>query len=116
MTTIYRIVGESEWQAAQTAGVFSGSEHDRRDGFIHFSAADQVAETAARHYAGRRDLLLLCVHAETLDSELKWEVSRGGARFPHLYGVLPVSAVQRVQRMSLAADGTHEVPKLVDPA
>jgi uncharacterized protein (DUF952 family) len=92
--TIYRIVTEAEWEAARAAGVFAGSDHDRRDGFIHFSTAEQVQETAEKHYAGRTGLLLLSVDADAVAGSLKWEVSRGGALFPHLYGTLPASAVR----------------------
>ena len=82
----------------QRAGVFRGSEIDRRDGFIHFSTAAQAVETAAKHFAGQRDLLLLYVDTATLGDKLKWEPSRGGALFPHLYGDLPLAAVTRSNR------------------
>ena len=94
---IYRIVTEAEWEAARAAGAFAGSEHDRRDGFIHFSTAEQLRGTAEKHYAGRSGLLLLTVDAGALTAPLKWEVSRGGALFPHLYGPLPTSAVLRAE-------------------
>lgn len=96
---IYRIVSEAEWAALQASGAFEGSAHDRRDGFIHFSTAAQVAETAAKHYAGRTDLILLTVDPGALSAPLKWEPSRGGALFPHLYGVLPASAVTRAEKL-----------------
>jgi uncharacterized protein (DUF952 family) len=96
---IFRIVSESEWGAAQASGGFAGSAHDLRDGFIHFSTAEQLAETAAKHYAGRPDLIVLTVDPDGLPSPLKWEPSRGGALFPHLYGVLPVSAVRKVEKI-----------------
>lgn len=95
--TIYRIVTEDEWRAAREAGAFTGSEHDRRDGFIHFSTAEQLRETAEKHYAGRSGLLLLAVDVSALTAPLKWEVSRGGALFPHLYGPLPASAVRSAE-------------------
>ena len=85
-------------------GVFTGAEVDRRDGFIHFSTADQVEETAARHFAGARDLVLVAVDADTLGAALKWEPSRGGALFPHLYGDLALSAVESVVPLPLASD------------
>jgi uncharacterized protein (DUF952 family) len=109
---IYRIVTEDEWRAAREAGVFAGSAHDRRDGFIHFSTAEQAAETAAKHYAGKGDLLILCVDAAALSAPLKWEASRGGQLFPHLYGVLPASAVVRVEKLPLSEDGTFVFPPL----
>jgi uncharacterized protein (DUF952 family) len=109
---IYRIVTEEEWRAAKSAGVFEGSAHDRRDGFIHFSTAEQVAETAARHYAGKSDLLVLFVDAAALTASLKWEVSRGGQLFPHLYGALPVDSVRRVEKLPLGLDGLFLFPNL----
>ena len=96
---IYRIVSEAEWSAAQASGAFEGSAPDRRDGFIHFSTAAQLAETAAKHYAGRTDLIVLTVDPGALPAPLKWEPSRGGALFPHLYGVLPASAVTRAEKL-----------------
>ena len=109
--TIYRILSQQAWERAQADGTFAGSEHDVRDGFIHFSTAEQVAETAAKHYAGRADLVLLWVDAEQLGEALRWEPSRGGALFPHLYGALAVAAVTRVAALPLSADGRHELPR-----
>lgn len=97
---IYRIVTEEEWRLAQAAGFFAGSEHDRRDGFIHFSTSEQLRETAEKHYAGRSGLLILRVDVAALTAPLKWEISRGGALFPHLYGPLPTSAVRSVEPLS----------------
>src|SRR6185437_11486622 len=96
MTTIYKICPALLWREAERNGVFRGSNDDLRDGFIHFSTAVQVADTATKHFAGQRDLLLLHVDAAQLGHALKWEPSRGGALFPHLYGELPISAVTRV--------------------
>jgi Uncharacterized protein conserved in bacteria len=109
-TTIYRIVARSDWKAAQAAGAFAGTAHDIRDGFIHFSTAAQAAETAAKHYAGLADLLLLYVDTARLTAPLKWEVSRNNDLFPHLYGALPVDAVYRVTDLPLGADGRHVFP------
>jgi uncharacterized protein (DUF952 family) len=86
---IYKILPRAEWEAACASGLFEGSAIDLKDGFIHFSAADQWAETLARHFAGQRGLLLVAVEADVLGPRLKWEVSRGGALFPHLYGPMP---------------------------
>ena len=91
MSLIYKILPRAEWEAACAAGVFTGSGIDLKDGFIHFSAADQWAETLAKHFAGQVDLLLVAVEAEALGPGLKWEVSRGGALFPHLYGAMPTA-------------------------
>lgn len=95
---------------AQQTGRFEGGAHDLRDGFIHFSTAAQVAETAARHYAGQAGLLLLGVSVEALGAALCWEPSRGGALFPHLYAALPMSAVTRVEPLALGPDGRHVFP------
>src|SRR5579862_7534071 len=90
---VYKIVATKEWAEAEAAGVFTGAAIDRADGFIHFSSAEQAPETAAKWFAGRDDLTLAAVDAEALDMDLRWEPSRGGALFPHLYGPLPMSAV-----------------------
>ena len=88
MTPIYKICTASEWREAERAGVYRGSAVDAKDGFIHFSTAEQAAETAAKWFAGQRDLVLVAVDADALGDKLKWEPSRGGALFPHLYGEL----------------------------
>jgi uncharacterized protein (DUF952 family) len=85
---IYKILARAEWLAALEAGVFVGSAVDRADGFIHFSTAGQMEETARRHFAGQADLVVLEVEAESLGETLRWEPSRGGELFPHLYGPL----------------------------
>jgi uncharacterized protein (DUF952 family) len=107
---IYKICPRALWGEAERAGRFDGSPADRADGFIHFSTAAQVRETAARHFAGADDLLLIAVDPAPLDAALRWEPSRGGALFPHLYGSLPLLAVRRVQPLPLGADGTHQFP------
>jgi|ERR1051326_521341 uncharacterized protein (DUF952 family) len=110
--TIYKICDAAAWQAAERAGEFAGAPVDLADGYIHFSAADQVAETAARHFAGQRDLVLVAIDAATLGPALKWEPSRGGALFPHLYGTLPLRAVRWVKPLPLGSDGRHVFPAL----
>ncbi|MDQ2645296.1 MAG: DUF952 domain-containing protein [Myxococcota bacterium] len=104
---IYRLIPREAWLAAERAGTFHGSAHDLRDGFIHFSSAAQVRETAAKHYAGQADLLLLHVSVSALEAPLRWEISRNGELFPHLYGSLPVRAVHRVEAVPLGDDGVH---------
>lgn len=89
MSLIYKVLPRAEWEAACAKGLFEGSAIDLKDGFIHFSAGDQWAETLAKHFAGQADLLLVAVDTDALGPQLKWEVSRGGALFPHLYGALP---------------------------
>jgi uncharacterized protein (DUF952 family) len=102
------------WRAAEHAGLFRGSQADRRDGFIHFSTAAQVVETAAKHFAGQSNLLLVRVDATKLGDRLKWEPSRAGALFPHLYGDLDLAAVMRVEPLPLGADRRHIFPVLND--
>ncbi len=111
MTLLYKIVSAAEWRSAEAKGVFEGAAVDLSDGFIHFSTAEQVEETAAKHFAGRADLLLVAVEAETLGEALKWEVSRGGALFPHLYAPLSLDAVTRVAPLPLR-DGHHDFTHL----
>jgi uncharacterized protein (DUF952 family) len=112
MPSIYKIVPAALWREAEVAGVFRGAPVDVADGFIHFSTSEQVAETAAKHFAGRSDLLLVRVEAEVLGDNLKWEVSRGGALFPHLYAELPLSDVVATEPLPLAEDGKHRFPEL----
>jgi uncharacterized protein (DUF952 family) len=112
MATIYKICSVSEWRAAERAGVYAGSAVDLRDGFIHFSTAAQALETAAKHFAGQRDLVLVSVDATALGDRLKWEPSRGGALFPHFYGPLALGNVLRVEALPLDASGRHVFPPL----
>ncbi len=112
MPTIYKICPAALWREAERDGTFRGSEADLRDGFIHFSSAEQVAETAAKHFAGERDLVLLRVDAARLGDRLKWEPSRGGALFPHLYSDLDPVAVIKVDALPLGPDGKHRFPPL----
>jgi uncharacterized protein (DUF952 family) len=112
MTLIYKILPRSLWQEAARAGVFRGAPVDLADGFIHFSTAAQVRETAAKHFAGQADLLLAAFEADRFGAALKWEPSRGGALFPHLYGELAPDAALWVRDLPLAADGLHDFPEL----
>lgn len=108
---IYKICGRDEWHKAAARGCFGGNGDDERDGFIHFSTAAQVRETAAKHFARREDLVLIAVRAGALSDALEWEVSRGGDKFPHLYGELPLSAVIETRDLALGAGGVHIFPK-----
>ncbi|MCW5771086.1 MAG: DUF952 domain-containing protein [Rhodospirillaceae bacterium] len=112
MAVIYHICKRTEWAAAERAGRYEGSSQDRADGFIHFSGADQVVASAAKHRAGQAGLVLLAVDEAKLGAALKWEASRGGALFPHLYGALPLTAVVGVHDLPLGADGLHVFPPL----
>jgi uncharacterized protein (DUF952 family) len=104
---VYKIVATEEWTEAAAAGVFAGAAVDRADGFIHFSTGEQAPETAAKWFAGRDDLTLAAVDGEALGGALRWEPSRGGALFPHLYGPLPMSAVVWSRPLKLGPDGAH---------
>ena len=112
--TIYKICPEDLWREAEAKGRFDGAPVDRADGFIHFSTAEQVAETAARHFAGQDRLLLIAVDRAALGEALRYEPSRGGALFPHLYARLPLSAVRWVKPLPLGTDGKHVFPELVE--
>ena len=109
--TIYKISPRPLWQEAERAGVFAGAPVDLADGFIHFSTAEQAVETAARHFAGQSDLVLAAIDAAALGDALRYEPSRGGALFPHLYGTLPLSAVRWVKPLPLGPEG-HVFPEL----
>jgi len=108
MALIFKIVAGEAWRASTAAGVFLGAEVDRADGYIHFSTAAQAPETAAKWFAGRADLMLVAVEADALGPALRWEPSRGGALFPHLYGALPLAAVAWSRPLPLGVDGRHD--------
>ena len=109
---IYKICERVLWAEAEEAGVFHGAPVDASDGFIHFSTAGQAPETAARHFAGASDLMLVAVDADALGAALKWEISRGGDLFPHLYGTLPLAAVLWAKPLPLGGDRRHVFPEL----
>lgn len=110
---IYKITPEAPWHEAERTGVYAGAPVDATDGFIHFSTAGQVRETAARHFAGQDGLLLVGVDPDALGPALRWEPSRDGALFPHLYGPLPLGAVRSVTPLRLGPDGWHDFPDAV---
>jgi len=108
---IFHMCRVDEWQQAAVGGYYAGSSQDVADGFIHFSTAKQVRESAAKHRAGQTGLLLLSVDPELLpEGVLKWEASRGGQLFPHLYGALPVDCAVRVDPLLLDGNGLHVFP------
>ena len=113
MALIYKITPESLWASAQAAGVFEGAPVDLADGFIHFSTADQVQETADKHFTGQTGLLLAAFDADALGEALRWEPSRGGQLFPHLHAPLPTSAAAWVKPIALGADGKHDFRELL---
>ncbi|WP_426959260.1 DUF952 domain-containing protein [Muricoccus radiodurans] len=113
---IHTLMRDADWRAAQEAGAYHGSADDRRDGFLHFSAAAQLRATAAKHRAGVPDLWLVSADAAALRRHLRWEPAAGGKRpglFPHLYAPLPVSAVRGAIRVPLGRDGLHRFPDWV---
>lgn len=111
---IYKLVPQAAWKQAELLGRFTGSPVDLADGYIHCSTAVQVRETAAKHFAGESDLLLVAVAAADIEGQLRWEPSRGGALFPHIYGDLPLSAVRTVTPLVLDGDGRHRFPDTLD--
>lgn len=115
MAYLYKICPAPLWAEAERAGVFRGSPLDLQDGFIHLSSDSQVVETAAKHFAGQADLLLLTVDGAALGSSLRWEPSRGGALFPHVYGEIPVGAFLSVEPLPLGPGGRHLFPDEIAP-
>ncbi len=109
---IYKVCAEPLWREAESVGAFKGAAIDLQDGYIHFSTQEQLTETLRRHFTGQSDLLLIQVDAARLGERLKWEPSRGGALFPHLYGDLDLAAVTAVEPLPLGPDGQHQVPSL----
>ncbi|EKF17659.1 DUF952 domain-containing protein [Nitratireductor pacificus] len=109
---IYKICPRPLWQEAEALGVFKGAPVDQADGYIHFSTAEQTPETAAKHFSGQDDLVLVAVDAGMLGEALRYEISRGGQPFPHLYAPLPLDAVHWVRPLPLGADGAHQFPRL----
>ena len=107
---VYKILSHSAFAEAKRAGQFSGSPNDLGDGFIHLSTAEQLAGTLAKHFVGQPDLVLLAVNAERLGVDLKWEPSRDGELFPHLYAPLDLAAVLWSKKLTLGKDGTHILP------
>lgn len=108
---IFKIVDRQAWEAACDAGQYRGSAHDLRDGFIHFSAAHQVRETAAKHFKNIDDLLLVAIDEATIGQALIWEPSRGGDLFPHLYGALPTSSTIWTRHLTPGTDGVPQIPE-----
>lgn len=107
---IYKIAPADLWAKAERSGRFAGAPVDLADGYIHFSTREQAEETAARHFNGQADLLLIAVDGDRLGADLKWEPSRGGALFPHLYADLPLSAVVWAKPLPLDSAGRHHFP------
>ena len=111
MELIFHIAREAEWAAAKSAGTYRGADEDRVDGFIHFSTATQVRQSAAKHRAGEASLMLVACNPDAFGTDLKWEPARGGDLFPHLYGDMPMSAVVWARPLQLDANGQHVFPE-----
>ena len=112
MSKIYKILPKTEWDAARATGVFAGSAVDLADGFIHFSGHDTAQRTAELYFKGQAGLMLLTVQADDLSEALKWEASRGGALFPHLFRPLKVDEVLAERALELDADGVPVLGEL----
>ncbi len=109
---VFHMCRRDEWEAARARGAYSGSSQDEADGFIHFSTAEQLPQSARRHRAGQTGLVLLAADPALLGDMLRWEASRRGILFPHLYGPLPVAAVRWARELPLGPDGQHVLPPL----
>ena len=110
---IYRLCYRADWNQAEELGTYAGTATDRRDGFLHFSTAEQVADTARLHFTGASDLLMLEVPVSRLGPALKWEMSRSGQSFPHLYDTLAVDLVSGVVQIPLDEAGRHSFPSYI---
>ncbi len=110
-TIVYKILGAAEWQAALARGAYAGSPDDARDGFIHLSTAEQLAGTAAKYFRDKPDLVLVALDTARFGPTLKWEPSRGGALFPHLYGALDPGLAASVVPLPLSPDGVPQLPE-----
>lgn len=110
---IYKIASRAAFETARAGEAFTGMPVDEADGYMHFSTAAQLPETLARHFAGEADLVLIAVPAEALGAALRWEVSRGGALFPHLYAPLPLAAIAWQVPLAAGPDGAFTLPEAV---
>ena len=108
---IFKIVARNAWDAACRDGVFAGSPHDVRDGYIHLSTAGQVRATAAKYFRGQEDHLLVAFDEAAFGGELRWEPARGGELFPHVYGPLPTALARWSRSLPLGADGVPVIPE-----
>ena len=113
MSRVYKILTRRAWEEAEVSGAYIGSPLDVKDGFIHLSTAAQAGETARLHFRGQTDLIIVGFEAEAFGDALKWEPSRSGQMFPHLFEALPVKAAVSIDDLPLDADHTPVVPALV---
>jgi len=110
ISVVYKMLPRAEWERAVQAGFYAGSADDLRDGFVHLSAATQLAGTAAKYFHGQSDLVLVAFRAEDLGPALKWEPSRGGELFPHFFSDLPADKAAAVYELPLGDDGVPLIP------
>ncbi len=108
---VYKLLTRADWEAAVKTGAYEGSSDDKRDGFGHLSAAHQLGGTAAKYFRNQQDLLLVAFRCSELGAQLKWETSRGGDLFPHLYAALPAKAAVSVHELELDQDGVPILPE-----
>lgn len=108
---VYKVLPRAAWETACRTGAYAGSADDARDGFIHLSLAEQLSGTLAKHFRGQEDLVLVQFETQALGDALRWEVSRGGAEFPHLYAELPTAQARAVHDLELGADGVPRIPE-----
>ncbi|WMT87705.1 DUF952 domain-containing protein [Pelagibacterium sp. 26DY04] len=109
---IYKIASIQDWAKARAAGFLAGTPVDLADGYIHFSTAGQLAETLEKHYRGQSGLVLATIDPDLLGADLRWEPSRGGQLFPHLYAHLPMSAVIAERELAARTDGGFDLPEI----
>lgn len=114
MPLIYKVLTQSEWNDFQKDGLFEGSQVDLTDGFIHFSTIQQLVETVSKHFAGQDDLAVLAFDSDSWQDDLKWEPSRGGQLFPHLYSTIRKTDVIRAGEITLSAEGKHQFPNWLE--
>ena len=108
---VYKVAPRGAWNAACRAGIYEGSPDDRRDGHIHLSTREQLASTLAKHFRGQDDLVLIQFETRALGEALRWEISRGGQLFPHLYAALPMRQAIAIRALQLSDDGIPMLPE-----
>ena len=111
MSFVYKICSKNEWNKAIIEKIYTGSEVDNRDGFIHLSTKKQLKETVAKHFKGQENLLIICFRVIKIKDKLKWEISRNGEFFPHYYGNLKTNKVEEIYNLNLNANSVHEFPE-----
>ena len=111
MSFVYKICSKNEWNKAIIEKIYTGSEVDNRDGFIHLSTKKQLKETAAKHFKGQENLLIICFRVIKIKDKLKWEISRNEELFPHYYGNLEINKAEEIYNLNLNTNGVHEFPE-----